>query len=409
MDTNHLHNPQLALACLLLAGGASAPRRRLLLEFNDPLSALRAGPPVWNRHGCSALQQARLQRPDCAQMERIQCWLQHPGHHLLGLHEPDYPMLLRKAPGSPLALFIDGDPQLLWQPSVAVVGSRNPSAGGHEHAHRFATALARAGLVVTSGMAAGIDAAAHLAALEQQRPTIAVIATGPDLAYPPRHRELRDRIAQTGAVVSEYPPGAAALRSHFPARNRLIAGLSLATLVIEAALRSGALITARLAAEAGREVFALPGSIDNPLSRGCHRLLRDGAGLVEEPGEVITGLGSLPETLAAALRGRLGADTDSDAGSPATANANAAAAANAAASAPADLAPQYHLLWQAMGSDPTSMDTLVERTGLTTTALSSMLLAMELEGRIVVEHGRYSRRSGFLHLHSVRSDAGRGQ
>jgi DNA processing protein len=259
-------------------------------------------------------------------------------------------------------LFLDGEPTLAWCPQVAVVGSRRPSAGGADRARRFAAAFAAAGFVVTSGLADGVDAAAHAGALEAGR-TLAVIGTGPDLCYPAKHRALAARIAGAGLVASEHPPGAPAIAQHFPSRNRIIAGLSLGTLVVEAALRSGALITARLAAEAGREVFALPGSLDNPLARGCHRLIRDGAALVESPEEVV------------------------DALAPASSTASAGVGEG-----PPPEGDDPKLLWSALGHDPTPLDVLARRTGLTVASLSSMLLAMELDGRVVNDHGRYARR-----------------
>ncbi|WP_080955324.1 DNA-processing protein DprA, partial [Xanthomonas perforans] len=260
-------------------------------------------------------------------------------------------------------------------------GSRSATAGGRDHTRAFASSLACAGLSIVSGMAAGVDAIAHEAALAQHDGiTVAVVGTGVDVAYPERHQGLRDRIAERGAVVSEYLPGTAPVAAHFPARNRIIAGLALGTLVVEAAMRSGALITARLAAEAGREVFALPGSLHNPLARGCHHLIRQGATLAQEPAQVIEGLGQLSGELASALRERLAAPTELP--SKATTSAGAG---------PARSDPDYQRLWQALGHDPTPMDSLVQRTGLTAAALSSMLLIMELEGDVVTEHGRYTR------------------
>ncbi|NZA25831.1 DNA-protecting protein DprA, partial [Luteimonas sp. SJ-92] len=313
---------------------------------------------------------------------RSRDWLARPGHHLLGWHDPDYPPLLRAAPSPPLALFVAGDPMLLWHPAVAVVGSRSPSAGGRDNARAFAHALAASGLGVTSGLALGIDTAAHLAALAAGGPTVAVLGSGIDRPYPRTNAALHARIAEAGAVVSEHPPGTGALREHFPSRNRIIAGLSLGTLVVEAAQRSGALITARQAAEAGREVFAVPGSIHNPVARGCHRLIRDGAALVERADEVIAALAPLAAELGQALRRRLDAPS-SVSGAP----------ARSPRAAPDADDPDYYRLWQALGHDPTGMDPLVERTGLTIARLSSMLLVMELEGWIVAEHGRYSRKS----------------
>jgi DNA processing protein len=233
---------------------------------------------------------------------------------------------------------------------------------------------------VTSGLAAGVDTAAHEATLEAGGITVAVLGTGPDVPYPRGNARLLARIAAQGAVVSEHLPGTGALKSHFPTRNRIIAGLSLATVVIEAAWQSGALITARLAAETGREVFALPGSIHNPMARGCHRLIRDGAALVEGAGEVIVALAPQAQALAQDLRTRLNAPIHRGDEVHGRAGED---------SAPADA--DYHRLWLALGHDPTTMDELVTRTGLTAAAVSSMLLLMELDGRVQAQHGRYFR------------------
>ena len=373
-----------ALLALLLPGGAVAPRRDLLDAHGTP-AAVRALPRGrWREAGLDAAQIRALDGDpaglDPALLARCRDWLRQPGHHLIGWHDPDYPPLLRRAGSPPLALFVAGDPSLLWHPAVAVVGSRGPTAGGRDNARAFSRALAAAGFAVGSGLAAGVDRAAHEAALEAGGITIAVLGTGPDVPYPQEHAGLMARIATEGAVVSEHPPGTAARREHFPSRNRILAGLSLGTLVIEAAGRSGALITARLAADAGREVFAVPGSIHNPMARGCHRLIRDGAALVESADEVVAALGAWAGALRGELRRRLGTvgQVDKD--------------GTAAPAATVQDDPAHHRLWRALGHDPSTMDQLAERTGLTAAALSSMLLNMELQGRVAVEHGRYSRR-----------------
>jgi DNA processing protein len=368
-----------ALLHLIAAGGPAAPRRQLL-ETHGPAAALRAGQPAWREAGLDARQIAALRSGgEPAALDHARRWLAQPGRALLGWHDPDYPPLLRRISSPPLALFLDGDPALAWRPSVAVVGSRAPTEGGREHAFAFATQLARAGFVIASGLASGIDAAAHRAALALgPGRTVAVLGCGPDVAYPSTHRGLLAEVAAQGCVISEHPPGTQPRREFFPSRNRLLAGLSLGTLVIEAGQRSGALITARQAADAGREVFALPGSIRNPLSRGCHRLIRDGAQLVEDPQEVIDQLASLAAAQAADLRAQLNAPI------------HPAVARHPQAEPEPD--PHYKRLWQVLGHDPTPMDALVERSGLTAAELSSMLLVMELEGRVSVEHGRYSRK-----------------
>jgi DNA processing protein len=257
-------------------------------------------------------------------------------------------------------------------PQLAIVGSRNATRGGLENATAFAHALAKAGLVITSGLALGVDAAAHRGAL-QAGPSVAVLGAGLDHIYPNAHRALAQQISDHGALVSEYPPQTQVAKHHFPERNRIIAALSLGTLVIEAASRSGALITARLAGEVGREVFAVPGSIHNPLARGCHRLLRDGATLVEGVDDVL-------RQLAPGLSPYLSAQpqqTDSEQQSSTLLDQ-----------------PDYRKLVTALSFDPVGVDELGRRTGLTSAELSSMLLILELEGLVeALPGGQYSRLS----------------
>jgi len=340
-------------------------------------AALDAPRADWRAAGARNPSLKALGDPDVVPDSDL-AWLEAPGNHLIGWDDPDYPALLRRIGSPPPALFVAGDPMLLWNPQVAVVGSRNATAGGVDNARDFTRALAGSGLTITSGLAEGIDAAAHLAALEAGAPTIAVVGTGTDLAYPRSHARLAARIRAHGAVVSEFPPGTEARREHFPSRNRIIAGLSLGTLVVEAADRSGALITARLAGEAGREVFAVPGSIHNPLARGCHRLIRQGAALVEDAREVIEAIAPIAASLADALRARL---LENPTGIAAPARPEAADA------------DQSRLL-AAIGHDAVPIDTLAQRTGLTVPELSSMLLLMELQGLVSAEHGRYARKAG---------------
>ena len=370
-----------ALLVMLLANGPASVRRDLLRQFGSARAALQAGPSAWRAAGCTPEQCHGLAHPSPAAMAQALRWLEAPHHHLLGLTDSAYPPLLREIALPPLALFVDGEPALLRHPGVAIVGSRRPSASGLDLAREFASSLGRAGLVVVSGMAAGIDAAAHQAALDRTGLSVAVLGSGPDVAYPARHARLRDALAQRGAVVSEYLPGTGPATVHFPARNRIVAGLTLGTLVVEAAFRSGALITARLAGESGREVFAIPGSVRNALARGCHRLIRDGAVLVEEPEDVLAVLGPLALAQGRGLPN--GESVPIEHPDPGR--------ATGARPPPPFTDPHYQSLWQALGHDPTPMDSLVQRTGLTAATLSSMLLAMELEGRVVAEHGRYTR------------------
>jgi DNA processing protein len=365
-----------ALLALVRAGGALAPRRRLLERCGGAEAALRAPASLWRECGF----ETRLPAAARAADPGTERWLEGPDHHLVGWLDPDYPPLLREIPSPPLALFVAGEPARLWHPAIAIVGSRGPSSGGLRHARDFAAVLAHAGVCVASGLATGIDTAAHQAALDAGGLTLAVLGAGHGQPYPPSQAPLQARIADTGVVVSEYPPDTPPRRTQFPARNRILAGLALGTLVVEAGIKSGALITAKQAAAIGREVFALPGSIDNPPARGCHQLIRDGAQLVESPDEILTALPPLATGLGLALERRLGRSEGLERVSdPASPEAE-----------PPDGDP--HGLWQALGHDPTDMDQLVSRTGLTAATLSSMLLAMELQGRVSVEHGRYSRK-----------------
>lgn len=306
-------------------------------------------------------------------------WLQANDVALVTRADDRYPPLLQSVPGAPLLLFVRGDLDALWLPQMAVVGSRQGTAGGLATARDFAATFASRGFAVTSGLAAGIDAAAHQGALDAGGKTIAVLGTGLDRIYPARHIALARRIVEHGALVSEFPPRTPAKRENFPRRNRIISGLSLGTLVVEASLGSGSLITARLASEQGREVFAIPGSIHNPLAKGCHQLIRDGAKLVETAQEVVDELAPMLGQLRASLPESTGA-------MPAPAGAHVGAMSPDA---------EYRRLHAALGYDPVGIDALAERTGLTVPALSSMLLRMELEGEVVANPGgTYSRCAG---------------
>jgi len=274
---------------------------------------------------------------------------------------------------APVGLFVRGDPAVLSLPQLAIVGSRNPTAGGRDNATSFAAHLARGGLAITSGLAIGIDAAAHQGALAAEGITVAVCGTGLDVDYPSAHSALAAAIAQRGALVSEFPLGMPALQANFPRRNRIISGLALGTLVVEAAVRSGSLITARLAAEQGREVFAIPGSIHNPLARGCHQLLRQGAQLVETVDDIFAELRALVGALAPALQAAVEPESP-------------------AAAAPV-LDKAYEILLDALGFEPAGVDTLVERTGFAADEVASMLLILELDGELESRPGgRYVRR-----------------
>lgn len=282
---------------------------------------------------------------------RTMAWLEQPGNHLLTLVDPRYPVRLLDLTDPPPLLYIKGDPAALARPALAIVGAREATAQGKADAEAFGRSFSQAGQTVVSGLALGVDASAHEGGLAGEGGTVAVIGTGADRVYPARHLNLAHRIAEHGAIVSEFPLGMQGFRDNFPRRNRLIAALARGVLVVEAAARSGSLITARLAADLGREVFAIPGSIHAPLSRGCHFLIRQGAKLVESPEDVMEefGLSIQPAkvTNSAPTRSR---------------------------------APDDPLLAM-LTHDPVTLDTLCERSGLAPETLATRLLELELEGR----------------------------
>ncbi len=341
---------------------------RELASLDAIFSASRAD---LRRVGLSADTVAYLGHPNTEHLAQDLSWLAQPNAHLVTWASAAYPTLLAELDDPPPVLFVLGDPGLLSRPQLAIVGSRNPTPSGGETALEFAQHLAVAGLVITSGLALGIDAAAHEGALAAERPTIAVAGTGLDRVYPARHRELAHRISQHGALVSEFPPGVGPQPGNFPRRNRIISGLSLGTLVVEAALRSGSLITARLASEQGREVFAIPGSIHNPLARGCNALIRQGAKLVECAADIIEELGPLSQVTQ--VQRKLSAANDVEA---------------------FELDDDHARVLESLGYEPTAVDTVVERSGLTPEAVCSMLLVLELHGHVTTAAGGYYCRAG---------------
>jgi len=360
---------------LALLHGPRALSRQLpaLLErFGSPRGLFAADAEAWR--GFPRPVRDYLAGPDWAAVERDLAWLDAPAHHLLVFTDAAYPRLLSEIPDPPPALFVRGDPACLRQPQIAIVGSRNPTASGRETARDFAQYLAETGLAITSGLALGVDAAAHQGALAAANgSTVAVTGTGPDRVYPASHRGLADAIAERGALVSEFAPGMPPLPANFPRRNRILSGLSLGTLVVEAAVRSGSLISARFALEQGREVFAIPGSIHNPLARGCHRLIRDGAKLVETADDILEELGPLAGVSLEAAR----EDTPED---------------FPAVGAAGNLDGLQVRVLEAVGFEPTPVDMVVVRTGLTPDAVCSMLLVLELHGLIAsTPGGHYSR------------------
>jgi DNA processing protein len=358
-----------AQACfnLILSPAKSSQVREALSHYLCPIEAWRALSQMNRALSLGLKSQGKL-------IDRGLDWLQQANCHMIAWHHEDYPATLRQVACPPPFLFVQGSKELLWHRQVGIVGSRQPSASGLECAHYFAQHLAANGFAITSGLARGIDASAHHGALSTGQ-TIAALATGPDLAFPRSNQDLYENILENGAVITEHPPGVPALRSHFPARNRLIAGLSQGTLVIEAAIRSGALITARLAAELGKEVMAVPGSIHNPMAFGCHQLIREGAYLVEQPEEVAHILAS--------------SNFNQQKFDPNFAQRTQVRALSSPVMS--QLNAQQQQVWQALGHDTVAIDTLCVRTGLTAADISSILVGMELSRWVENQFGRYHR------------------
>jgi len=341
----------------------------LLERFGSAGDIVRQPPDALMGCGLSGRMAAAIRSPDDAFLRAALGWQEQPGNHLVSAASGRYPELLRQTRDYPALLYVKGNPDALHLPTLALVGSRNPTRAGAETAAQFARHLGASGFCIVSGLAQGIDSAAHRGALAGKAKTVAVLGHGIDCVYPAANHDLAHRIAADGALVSEYPLGIAPRREHFPERNRIISGLSLGTLVVEAAWRSGSLITARLASEQGREVFAIPGSIHNPLARGCHRLIREGAKLVESASDIIDEL--------APLVGHLMQHNDD---------------VDISENGVKHRDEHYETLLTALGYDPASADELAAKCALTIDQVSSMLLILELEGEVELLHGgKYSR------------------
>ncbi|MEO0575780.1 MAG: DNA-processing protein DprA [Pseudomonadota bacterium] len=359
------------LTLLSASGVGNAALRPLLAQFSSAEHIVNASDALLSQSGLTSGQVHAIRDADPARIANAQRWLQHERHDLITINDTHYPDSLRELPDAPVALFAVGDPTLLRMPSLAIVGSRNPTSGGADNAEQFARYIAGKGLAIVSGLASGIDAAAHRGALAANGATIAVLGNGPDQSYPASNRALQHDIGVHGLVLSEYLPGHPPGAGQFPARNRIISGLSLGVLVVEATKRSGSLITARMAGEPGRSVFAIPGSIHNPLARGCHQLIRQGALLVEQADDIFLDLGA---RLAPFV------DDAEPADDPQPVNEQPEASED------------YVKLLDSMGWDPVSVDTLATRTALTAAELSSMLLILELDGRVAsVPGGGFAR------------------
>lgn len=347
--------------------------KKLLDAFGSAEDALSAGDAQWRDAGLNGRQITARDQDRHPDISPDLDWLQQPGNDLITLDDTRYPSLLATIPDPPPLLFTHGDCSLLQHPQLAVVGSRHPTNSGQQTARAFSAHLAAAGLGITSGLALGIDSAAHEGALKANGITLAVAGTGLDRIYPARNRELAHKIGAQGLLISEFPIGTIASPGNFPRRNRIISGLSLGTLVVEAAIKSGSLITARVANEQGREVFAIPGSIHNPLARGCHRLIRQGAKLVETADDILEELAPLLATMVP----------------QATGEGNDRAKENAD-----EMDPEQLKLLQCVDFDPTPVDIIIARSGLTAETVSSMLLIMELNNLVAAEAGGYYVRVG---------------
>jgi len=351
------------LRLLETPGVGRVTARRLLAAFGSPQAVLAASTGARREVVDPGPADALADEPEtlAALVAATVEWLASGSEprHVVTLGDPLYPTALLNTEDPPLLLYLQGRAELLQASSFAIVGSRNPTPQGEDNARAFATHLSRAGLTIVSGLALGIDGEAHEGALQGPGSTVAVIGTGLDRVYPKRHLHLARRIAQHGLLVSEYPLGTPPLPENFPLRNRIIAGLARGTLVVEAALQSGSLITARLATEAGRDVFAVPGSIHSPQSRGCHTLIKQGAKLVESAQDILEELQP---------------------------------GAAAPTSPPAEASDRPEPLLEALGYEPVSLEALVARTGWSASALNTRLLELELEGRVARLPGQLFQR-----------------
>lgn len=345
------------LRLTLVPGLSDDAVRKLLVAHGSPQAVLDATAATLRKTVTAAHASAVKEGAPHERVQAALSWLEDAGNHLVTLADATYPTALLQLADAPPVLYVKGRPELLRQRGIAVVGSRNATAQGMATARAFARTLSDAGLVVVSGLALGIDTAAHEGGLEGRASSVAWVGTGLDIVYPARNRELAHRLAQHGALVSEFPLGMPALAANFPRRNRLISGTTRGCLVVEAALSSGSLITARLANEQGKDVFAIPGSIHSALSKGCHALIKQGAKLVDSVHDILDEL-----------------------------------QVEAAPTEAPHAAPEAHALLDLMGYDPCDVDTLAARSGLDAAAVAALITRFELAGAIApLPGGRYQR------------------
>lgn len=358
-------DPSLWVALSLIPGLGGQTFRRLLQVFGEPEQIYAAGRAALEKCVRAPIANAIASGPDQEALTPTLKWLSEPLNHILTLADPDYPQGLLEVPDPPPLLYVKGRRELLNHPALAIVGSRNATAQGLTNAEDFARVLSDSGMCIISGLALGIDAAAHRGGLRGASSSIAVVGTGLDIVYPARHRTLAHELAEKGALVSEFPLGTPSRAQNFPRRNRIISGLAQGCLVVEAALQSGSLITARLAAEQGRDVFAIPGSIHSPLAKGCHYLIKQGAKLVESAQDILDELGYPTVTSKMPLLSPAVESNSEDA-----------------------------RLLHCLGFDPVGIDALVSCSGLTSDSVCAILLLMELAGRVTSLPGGLYQRSG---------------
>ena len=349
----------------------------LLSYFDDPAAVFKATSSSLKQAGISQnLADTILDSKDNDSAKPDLEWLNAAdNHHIITINCPEYPKLLKQTDSSPPLLYVHGELSIINDPQLAIVGSRNPTQSGMTSAYDFAKYLAQTGLCITSGLALGIDGSAHQGALDGNGPTIAIIATGIDRVYPAKHRDLAHKIVETGAIISEFPIGTQPRSGNFPRRNRIISGLAHGTLVVEAALKSGSLITARLASEQGREVFSIPGSIHNPLAKGCHQLIRQGAKLVETAQDILEEMSAVID-LSDVDQSILEQPSNTD-----TTETN-------------NIESEHQILLDKMGYDPIPIDKLVVSTGFKAESIAAMLLILELQNQVSSNGGGTYTRIG---------------
>ena len=357
------------LSLILARGIGPETCCKLLSEFNNLESILACDAKVLASFGLKQASIESLLNPDEEKINSILEWLDKPAHHLITICDDDYPELLRQIHSAPPVLYAIGQREALAYLHFAIVGSRNPTTGGRKLAEEFASELSKAGLTICSGLALGIDYHSHIGALNANCSTVAVLGNGLASIYPARHKKIASQIVENGLLLSEYPPDTKPNAGNFPQRNRIISGMSTGVFVVEAAKKSGSLITANYALEQGRDVFALPGSIHNPLARGTHSLIKQGAKLVESVSDIIEELAPIASIVMNKPVPSEPVDSDYS-----------------------KMDTDYKLLLDRMAYDSVSVDTLVKLTGLTAEAVSSMLLILELQGLIESQQGGlYSR------------------